>query len=844
MTALRLNIFFIAFCLIAPAVMHAVDGEMSGLTFFEKKIRPVLVDNCYKCHSSDAELLKAEFLLDTRIGIRKGGVSGRDAVIPGDVAGSHLIEAIRYGNEEFQMPPDGKLPDSVIADFEAWIAMGAPDPRSGISLKPSERAAKEHWAYQPILNPKPPTVKNKNWPQNDIDRFILAGLESKKLKPVEGADPNTLLRRLTYDLTGLPPTLEQIENFDPEKIESVIDELLSSPQFGVKWGRHWLDLARYAESSGYARNMLYPDAWRYRNYVIDSFNSDKPYNQLIREQIAGDLLPATTSEQRDEQAIATGFLTVGPKTLGEYSVLLFRLNIADDLIDATCRTFLSLTVNCSRCHDHKYDPIPTRDYYAMAGVFLSSVHRAGVETNNRHEHAGLHALGPDGQRSLLDVEEHSRKGDAAQKLYVEIINKRKEVRKALEVKKIDWKKNPSAELKAVDVEFRKRYDLVQAERADPPPHPDTAMVVVDAKLPVLKKADEKNAAKKDTDKAKKKDPKKIELAVIADSPIYEKGVHDSPGDIVPRGALSLFGYSMAAIPKGQSGRLQLADWLIDSRNPLTSRVAVNRVWRHLFGRGLVETADNFGVLGTKPSHPELLDYLAKRFTEDGWSVKRLIKSITLSRAYQLSASKDPHNQEVDEGNVMLWRHTPRLLDAEALRDSLLAVSGKLDSQPLIGSQVSDIAATMANVQGREVGRRDYFVKDANYDVPIRSVYLPVVRSSMPDALTLFDVADPNIVVGQRKNTAVPMQALFLMNSPFVADQVDHLANRVLKSDQLKTNAERIERLYFLTLGRPPSAKENRLFNDFLANTEDNESSKSWKMLCQTLLQSGEFRMIY
>ncbi|NOY00501.1 MAG: DUF1549 domain-containing protein, partial [Verrucomicrobia bacterium] len=462
MTPNRLNILLTACVLFSATGLYAADNAMSGVIFFEKKIRPILVDNCYKCHSSDAELLKAEFLLDTRSGIRKGGVSGRDAVIPGDVVGSHLIEAIRYGNEEFQMPPDGKLPDSVIADFEAWIAMGAPDPREGVSQKPSEKAAKEHWAYQPIAKPKTPITKNKDWPQNDIDRFILAELEAKKLKPVEGADSYTLLRRISYDLTGLPPTLDQIKNFKPEKIESVIDKFLASPQFGAKWGRHWLDLARYAESSGYSRNMLYPDAWRYRNYLIDSFNSDKPYNQLIREQIAGDLLPFDTPEQGDEQAIATGFLTVGPKTLGEYSVLLFRLNIADDLIDATCRTFLSLTVNCSRCHDHKYDPIPTRDYYAMAGVFLSSVHRAGVETNNRHEHAGLHALGPDGKQSLLALEEYKKKGDAAQKLYLEIIKKRDEVRKVLEKKKIDWKKDPSTELKEVDVEFRKRYDFVQA----------------------------------------------------------------------------------------------------------------------------------------------------------------------------------------------------------------------------------------------------------------------------------------------------------------------------------------------------------------------------------------------
>ena len=336
----------------------------------------------------------------------------------------------------------------------------------------------------------------------------------------------------------------------------------------------------------------------------------------------------------------------------------------------------------------------------------------------------------------------------------------------------------------------------------------------------------------------------MEKIFIADSPIYEKGLHDAPKEVIPRGALSLFNYDTKPIPENQSGRLQLADWLTDSQNPLTSRVIVNRVWKYLFGRGLVETVDNFGVLGAKPSHPELLDYLATRFTEEGWSIKQLIRGIVMSRTYQLSSVIDLHNQGIDEGNVFLWRHTPRLLDAEALRDSLLAVSGKLDQKRLDGSQVSEIAATMANVQGREVGRRDYFVKDAKYDVPIRSVYLPVVRSSMPDALTLFDVADPNIVVGQRKNTAVPMQALFLMNSPFVADQVRGLADRVLESNQSKTDDDRIRRLYLLTLARTPSKTEISLMKDFLSEANSADSQEIWLMLCQTLIQSGEFRMIY
>ncbi len=826
--------FFFAAGLLSLSVSHA--GESSA--FFEKKIRPVLIKHCYECHSSDAELLKAEFLLDTRSGIRKGGVSGRDAVIPGDVAGSHLIEAIRYGNEDFQMPPDGKLPESVIGDFETWIAMGAPDPRDGISLKPSEKAAKEHWAYQPVTKPQIPAVKNKKWARNDIDRFILARLEFENLKPVADAGPLTLLRRIYFDLTGLPPTPEQVESFDIGKIQSLVDELLASPQFGVKWGRHWLDVARYAESSGYSRNMLYPDAWRYRNYVIDSLNSDKPYNQFIREQIAGDLLPAATSQQRDEQSIATGFLNVGPKTLGEGNVLLFRLNTADDLIDATCRAFLSLTVNCSRCHDHKYDPIPTRDYYALAGIFLSTEHRGGVETNNRHEHAGLHALGPDGQKSLQAVADHKKKADQAQKTYMEFVKKRNDIRTELEKKKVDWKKNPGAELVAAEKIVQEHQAIVRAAKANPPPFPDTAMVVLDAALLSSKKEIEKETATESSTDTKKKPVKKVEKVFIADSPIYEKGLHDAPKEAVPRGALSLFAYATKPIPDNQSGRLQLADWLADSRNPLTSRVIVNRIWKHLFGRGLVETVDNFGVLGAKPSHPELLDHLAIRFTEEGWSIKKLIKDIVMSRCYQLSAVIDPHNQGIDEGNVLLWRHTPRLLDAEALRDSLLFVSGKLDPKPLIGSQVSDVAATMPNVQGREVGRRDYFVKDAKYDVPIRSVYLPIVRSAMPDALTLFDVADPNIVVGQRKNTAVPMQALFLMNSPFVAEQVEHLVDRVLGK---RTVPERIDRLYLLTLNRLPTTAETRLMKNFLADAAD---KKNWQMLCQTLIQSGEFRIIY
>jgi hypothetical protein len=882
----------LAFLLLAVGRVSAANPAQ----FFEEKIRPALIEHCYECHSSKAELLKAEFLLDTREGIRKGGMSGRDAIIPGDVDSSQLIEAIRYTNAELQMPPDGKLPDQVIADFETWVAMGAQDPRDGISQKPSELAAKEHWAFQPIQNPPPPKPKDSTWPRDPVDHFTLAAMARKKLTPVTDADPLTLLRRLTYDLTGLPPTVAEQEEFlrklqtavdqdgetgkhgDTEKssngkispspsppislsspaaqkvIEQTVDSLLASEAFGQKWGRHWLDIARYAESSGYARNMLVPDAWRFRNYVIDAFNKDKPYDQFLREQLAGDQLPAKDPAQKDEQAIATGFLSVGPKTMGEGQPLLFHLNAADDQIDATCRTFLALTANCSRCHDHKYDPIPTADYYALAGIFLSSRHYAGTETNNRNEHGAQYALGPGGQAQFTAIDEFQKKADAEQAKYMAAINKRKEIYAALEAKNIDWKKNPSKELIEADKVVRKHYDIVQALNKGPKPQPpEMAVVVLDGEIAPPPPADPekaKQATEAATAELSAEEKKAAELierqrVFIADSPIYEKGLHDSPAeDKVPRGVLTLFNYDAPPIPEDASGRLQLAEWLLDERNPLTARVIVNRVWRQLFGRGLVETVDNFGVLGAKPSHPELLDHLATRFrTEHQWSFKALIHDLMMTRTYQLSAATIKTNNTIDEGNVYLWRHRPRLIDAEALRDSVLAVAGELDPVHLEGSQVSDVAATQPKLQQREVGRRDFFVAQADYDVTYRSVYLPIVRASMPDALTLFDVADPNLVVGQRRNTAVPTQALYLMNNPFVVKRAEKMAGDLLADTSLKNNADRTTHLYQTILARPPTADEISLFENYLEQATT-EASVTWSNLAHTLIQSGEFRILY
>ena len=365
--------------------------SVDGMAFFESKIRPVLVKQCFGCHATGVEEVKGGLFLDTKQGMRRGGDNG-PAIIPGNVDGSLLIQAMRYTDKDLQMPPSKQLPDSVIKDFEAWVKMGAPDPRDGSAPKAAKtydtEAAKKWWAFQPLKRPAVPKVGDSSWPHNDIDRYVLALLESKNLKPVADADKTTLIRRVTFDVIGLPPTPEEVDSFckdtDADAYGKVVDRLLASPQFGERWGRHWLDVARFAESTGKDVNMTYPDAWRYRDYVIDAFNNDKPYDQFIREQLAGDLLPAATAKKRAEQQIATGFLAVGPKSMSEQASRQFELDLADEQVATTTQSFMALTVGCARCHDHKFDPILQRDYYSMAGIFLSSKTKFGTLAGPRN----------------------------------------------------------------------------------------------------------------------------------------------------------------------------------------------------------------------------------------------------------------------------------------------------------------------------------------------------------------------------------------------------------------------------------------------------------------------------
>jgi hypothetical protein len=668
--------------------------------------------------------------------------------------------------------------------------------------------AADHWAFQVPQPAQLPEVSAAAWPLDRLDHFVLAKLDQAGLKPAPAADRRTLIRRATLELTGLPPTPAEIEAFladgspDREAFAKVVDRLLGSEAFGIRWARHWLDIARYAESSGYTRNMTYPLAWKYRNWVINAFNSDKPYKDFIREQIAGDLLPASN----DEQVIATAFLTIGPKTLNEADVLQFDLNVADEQIDATFRAFQALTVNCSRCHDHKYDPIPARDYYALAGIFRSSRNLAAVSTNVRAEHVGAFPLGPTGWAQVEAFQAHKKLGDEAQAEYILVIKGRQMYRDYIESQGLDWQKVDDPDHAAAEEYVQIYQQRVKDARANPPPYPDVVMAVVDGNS--------------------------------VNSEVFDKGLRDKPLDRTPRGVLTMFGYDSAPIPDNASGRLELADWILDERNPLTARVVANRVWHHLFGIGQVETVDNFGALGAMPANQQLLDDLAIRFTtEHDWSLKKLIRSIVLSRTYMLSGANDDAAFAIDPDNRLNWRFAPQPLEGEAVRDSILAISGKLDPSIVESSQVADLSAKQPNPQQREIGRRDFIVKEITDDVPYRSIFLPWARAVMLDSMTTFDAADPNSVIGARKLTTLPKQAMFLMNAPFVIESAEAAADRVLAAEDPVSSA------YSMILGREPDSEERTAVLK-LVQAAGEDQKRAWSQVCQTLFCLGEFRTIY
>ncbi|MBI2825254.1 MAG: PSD1 domain-containing protein [Planctomycetia bacterium] len=782
-----------SFLVALPAVAwgQAADADdPAAIEFFEKKVRPLLADNCYNCHSANTNS-QGGLRVDDRNGLVLGGDSG-PAVVPGKPDESLLIRAVSYSDADLKMPPKKQLSAEQVADLTRWIQDGAVWPKVrlpeaiGTSNPEYTELTEKHWAWQPIRPVQVPMVRDTDWARNEIDAFILARLEEKGIEPVGDADKLVLIRRLTFDLTGLPPTPEEIEAFlgdaSAEAYERLVDRLLASPAFGERWGRHWLDVARYGESTGSSRNLPYPHAWRYRDYVIDAFNDDKPCDQFIREQIAGDLLPANSPQQKVEQLVATGFLAVGVKDVNQRFKIRFIMDNIDEQIDTVSRSILGLTASCARCHDHKFDPIPTADYYALVGIFQSTDLCAGLR--NKMGGGGLDYY--DSQMLLRIGFETKEMDPKAAKEIEKATKKLADARAELEALRGKPEGDePGDNGRPKRAAVRQKVKKLQNELlalADPVAQGGQAALGV------------------------------REGRSIGDAEIRIRGEAEKVGPVVPRGFLSLLHIPDApSVNPRQSGRLELAHWLTSAHNPLTPRVMANRVWQHLFGAGLVKSVDNFGVTGDVPSHPELLDYLATRLVRDGWSVKKLIRAIVVSRAYRLSSAESAAAVAVDPDARLVWRHNPRRLDAEEIRDAALSASGRLDRARPEGSAAKDLKVVELRNNGPEARQLSAAVGASTH----RSVYLPLVRGLTPTALEVFDFAEQGMVTGSRSVTTVPTQALYMLNDPFVRQQSLAIADRLLARSDLD-DAARVDWVYRRTVGRAATPKEIARAKEYVA----------------------------
>jgi mono/diheme cytochrome c family protein len=782
-------------------VVGASDGaqldqaklEAAQEEFFETKIRPVLADNCLECHG--AEKYKGGLRLDVRAAMLKGGDSG-PAIVPGKPGESPLIEAIRYEGE-VQMPPKKKLKSEEIAALTDWVKQGAywPEPRPGVggkvvTNKPSPttgdtgvvvvaKHGQSFWSFRPVSNPPPPSVKDNAWPQSAIDRFILARLEGKGLRPAPSADKASLIRRAFFDLIGLPPTPTEIESFlkddRPDAFAALVDKLLASPHYGERWGRYWLDVARYGEDQAHSfQPRLYPNGFRYRDWVVRALNRDLPYGRFILEQIAGDLLDGP---DRSDRLPALGFFACGPVYYGDSK----KHDQYADRIDTLTRGFLGLTVACARCHDHKYDPIPTTDYYALAGVFASTEY---VEV-------------PAAPKEQVD---------AYNKAQAAIAAKGNEITAFLRAEATRLKQKVTGK------------ELKQVERLLP----------AEAKAKVQALRAEQKRLEKD---APAKFPVIHTLADASrptDMPVLIRGNADTPGSKVGRRFLSVLSERQTAFQQG-SGRLELAHAIASADNPLTARVMVNRIWQHHFGRGLVASCSNFGTLGDRPSHPELLDWLARRFVESGWSIKTIHRAIMLSATYQQSSQFNLDGFTRDPDNTLLWKMNRRRLDVEAWRDAMLAVAGRLD-RTIGGPSISLDAPTNHR----------------------RTFYAAISRHDLAWMLRLFDFPDPNISSGGRVETTVPLQQLFVLNSEFMVKNAEAVAARVRASTQPASHdSEHIRQAYLLLYGRPANERELNLGLAYLHSTESQAEGASvassgpsrWQRYAQALLAANEFAFV-
>jgi hypothetical protein len=738
------------------------------LEFFETKVRPLLVEHCYQCHSAKSKKVQGGLRLDDRALILKGGDSGT-AIVPGKPADSLLIKAVHWKTVE--MPPRGKLKAGEVAVLEKWVEMGVPWPESptpgtGITTSSYDWDKwREHWSFRPVKKPTIPTVGDTTWGRNDIDRFVLSRLMRSGLKPAPEADPRVLVRRIYFDLIGLPPTPEQVGKFltavkadRQDALCKLVDELLDSPHYGERWGRHWLDLAHYSDGfGGFNDSRQYPDAWRYRDWVVSALNADMPFDKFVRLQIAGDLLGTP------EDAVATGFFALGPIYKDDGgdpdSIAQSEAETLSDRLDTLGRGLLGLTLACARCHDHKFDPIPTKDYYSLAGVF-----------KNTAPHTTMVA-------SPQDVEAYNRH----QKAVADATKLANDLRNTIKKEKREATAEEKQKLATWDAE------LAELKRTAPP-KPGAAHTLKDSGS-----ADMKIAIRGDLRKPGEAAPRRFPRILAGDTPpLFDQG----------------------------SGRKQLAEAVAARENPLTARVFVNRVWQHHFGEGLVRTPSNFGALGEKPTHPELLDWLTATFLESGQSVKALHRTIMLSATYQMGSNYDDAAYRKDGDNRLLWRVTPRRLDVEAWRDALLRVTGELDTTR----------------GGPPIDR---------IETPRRTLYFKVSRNgdvfTTDEFLRRFDFPLMRATVDQRPSSTAPQQFLFLMNSPFMVARAKALAKRL--ATDAKTDRDRIERAYALLYQRPPTSEELDIGLGFLKDTATTSGLSAWDQYAQVLLATNEFMSV-
>lgn len=1095
-------------------VLHGDDG-----TFFEKRIRPILVEHCIECHGPDPASRRGGLRLDGPAAILAGGESG-PVVVPGSPESSRLHRAVSYLDPEFQMPPRGRLDERDREAIRTWIASGAampaaaparPEPAVG-SEEPFDWAReRRHWAYQPVLDPAPPPVLDEDWCRNGIDRFILARLEDAGLRPAPEADRRTLIRRAYFDLLGLPPTPEAVERFldddSPDAFDDLVDELLASPHYGERWARHWLDVARYADSNGLDENTAFGNAWRYRDWVVRALNDDKPYDQFVIEQIAGDLLPED-DDRRPDRMLATGFLSLGPKVLAEPDKEKMQVDIVDEQLDVLGQAFLAQTIGCARCHDHKFDPITARDYHAMAGILYSTrtmrsldtvarVHERELATRDQvrrvleHERAMeenrdqldravadggrelrtrwladtaevllatrslawsprireaeafdrsnlgvdhdrwgsgigvIHTVRPDelqyveyDHRAVAPGEHELRLRYASQasrpvRLLVDgelvtdalcasetgaftpdgmtwttirfelgagdhVIRLEREVdfphldrlsiagpgerldleasieevarehaldpgllerwafALAAEPIFLPWRALAVLDSRAFDdrrgrlladlhaayapdsipadgIEDRtgvgpdERVFLRSIVAGDPPldPHefalrwalavrmvvdawerrepgtepdgfddpgleamrrvllgeagilhvaPDHPAMLATAAGPRLERLLERRRRLEASEPAPFEMGIVVEDATPTDLPVFVRGEHTNPGgEAVPRGTLTVLAHLLepAEIPAEASGRLELARWIVDPDNPLTSRVAVNRVWKAHFGRGIAANPSNFGTRGAAPSHPRLLDWLARRFVADGWSMKRMHRLILDSAAWRMGAQPDADLRALDPANRLFSRRDPIRLEAEPIRDALLAVGGSLDLT---------MGGSLLRSTNFGYVTNDQSTSNERYVSNRRAIYLPVIRNDMYPFFSIFDYPDSSVPVDARPRTVVAQQALFMMNSPLVIAQAEALAGDLLADPGLVDDEARVAEAYRRAFARGPDPLEVRAALDHLQRvraspagfrsvpwTEGDEARApirgelgALRSLCQVLFASNEF----